>query len=286
MGVRGGGEAICFRFDLHVLISPSFYLVTIVFDTAMCTDRVNIGSEDKSDHTKLARKLALSTKYPVAVPNYRLSPKEPTEGNSLRHPEHAKDILSFLEFICGGNALGAAEPPVATSSNLPGLSYHPRQLFLIGHSCSAHMLCTIFLNMPPLPPGIEGLHPSAELLKRTQALVLSEGLYDIDALLESFPTYRQWFIEAAFGARDSYADFAATSATIRSECRHIRWKIIHSSGDTNVDIRQSKAILAHLSMQKAQVSTSFGQLLAEHDEILRGDDYVDIVRDHIVTGFV
>lgn len=123
--------------------------------------------------------------------------------------------------------------------------------------------------------------PSDVVLARTTALVLSEGIYDIDALLSTFPTYRTWFIEAAFGARDSYADVSVTNAAPRSGCGHIQWLIIHSKGDTQVDEQQNQGAYDHLKSQAARLCKSFDELFDEHDDILRSNQYVEIVHRHI-----
>ena len=245
-----------------------------------------IHSEDKSDHATLARRLALSTGYPVAVPNYRLS----SADIILHHPEHATDILRFLEFICTASAAQSSSDPAnsesygvtaADSRNIPGLPHQPQRLLLLGHSCAAHMLCSIFLDMPSSSSHGGQLCPTDVVLARTGALVLSEGIYDIDALLSSFPTYRQWFIQGAFGAHDSYADVSATNAATKSSCGHIRWLIIHSKGDTLIDEGQSRAMYDHLQSQAAQVCKSFDELSDGHNEILCGNQYVEIVCSHI-----
>lgn len=254
-------------------------------------------SGDKSDHATFARRLALSTGYPVAVPNYRLSPGGPSPESTVRHPEHAKDILHFLEFICTAPdprsdaqnltipAESYADDGGATaddSRKIPGLPYQPQRLLLLGHSCAAHMLCTIFLHMPESSSS-HGCQvcPSEVVLARTASLVLSEGIYDIDALLSNFPTYRRWFVEDAFGAHDSYADVSMTNAATRSGCGHIQWLIIHSKGDILVDEQQSQGAYDHLRSQAAQLCKSFDEFFDGHDDILRGNQFVEIVHRHI-----
>ncbi|KAH7889308.1 Alpha/Beta hydrolase protein [Phlebopus sp. FC_14] len=224
-------------------------------------------SEDKSDHADLARRLATSTGYPVAIPNYRLTPRQPTAENYLHHPEHAKDVLQFLEFVRSGHqSLGGPFPRP------------PTKLFLLGHSCAAHIICSIYLRM-----GKEKeLSPSDDLAKSTAAIMLSEGIYDIDQLLSTFPKYREWFIEQAFGKLDSYQDFSAATASLSPDCRHIRWLIIHSRGDDLVDEGQSRQMYNHLSeMNKERVAQTFGELTDGHDEILQGNLYVDIITKYI-----
>ncbi|KAF8843604.1 alpha/beta-hydrolase [Paxillus ammoniavirescens] len=225
--------------------------------------------EDKADHAGLARKLAISTGYPVALPNYRLTPTEPTADNYLHHPEHARDVLRFLEFIRswydGNSGAGRGLLPC-----------QPRKLFLVGHSCSAHILCTIFMCMPG-----DTLHPSDKLVQSTAAFVMSEGIYDIDLLLSSFPTYRTWFIEHTFGKKDTYEDVSVIRATMNAKGDHIRWLVIHSQGDTLVDERQSSAMYDYLSATLRPVAKTFDKLGDEHNEILQGPQYVEIISEYI-----
>jgi hypothetical protein len=92
--------------------------------------------EDKSGYSELANKLANITGCCVSVPNYRLtSPALP-----IRHPAHAADILQYLVHA------------VSNSNE----TYDPSRLYLIGHSCSTHMISSIVLdsshNNPSLSP--------------------------------------------------------------------------------------------------------------------------------------
>ncbi|KAG2756001.1 alpha/beta-hydrolase [Suillus brevipes Sb2] len=219
-------------------------------------------SEDKLDHAGLARRLASFTGYAVAVPNYRLSTTE-----DIHHPDHTKDVLRFLEFVItwGG--------PCGTSV------YNPNKLCLIGHSCGAHMLSSIFLE--PTQPD-DTLRPSAELLKSTNAIIMSEGIYDIDLLLSSFPTYRAWFIEASFGRRSTYRDVSVTKTISRAEYHHLHWLIVHSKGDTLVDEAQSEAMYQHLLRNVPHITKNFGELVEEHDDILKGVEFVKLVGQYII----
>jgi acetyl esterase/lipase len=202
----------------------------------------------------------------VAVPNYRLSTTE-----DIRHPDHAKDILRFLEFVItwGG--------PCGTSV------YNPNRLCLMGHSCGAHMLSSIFLE--PTTQADDTLRPSAELLKSTTAIIMSEGIYDIDLLLSSFPAYRAWFIEASFGRRSTYRDVSVTKMIPRAECHQLRWLIVHSKGDTLVDEAQSEAMYQHLLRNVPHITKNFGELIEEHDDILKGVEFVKLVGQYIIDIF-
>ena len=142
------------------------------------------------------------------------------------------------------------------------------------------MLTSVILNSP-----VDTLVPSPSLLGSIRAVILSEGIYDIDLLLTSFPGYRQWFIESVFGPMASYAQFSTTAFPIRTS--ETRWLVIHSTGDTLVDVAQSKAIYTHLSQQYGQaaathVKTDFDNLNGEHNDILALDEYVNILVNFIL----
>ncbi|OCH95022.1 alpha/beta-hydrolase [Obba rivulosa] len=227
-------------------------------------------SEDKADHAALARRLAALTRLPVAVPNYRLT----TADTPLQHPAHTEDALAFLEFL------------LAWSGPEGGVPYDPQRLYLLGHSCSAHMLTSIFLA-PPDQASFPSLVPSTKLLADTHALIMSEGIYDLDLLLRSFPTYKAWFIANAFGDRDSYAPFDTTAYSLRAGGEHVRWLILHSDGDTLVDRVQSERIyarLTELTKERADaVQQNWDELKEEHNALLKGEVYPRIAADFILN---
>jgi acetyl esterase/lipase len=223
----------------------------------------SVHSEDKNDHAELARRLCARTGWAVAVPNYRLT----SAVSPLRHPGHAEDILAFLNFVRD------AYEPVATER-----PYDRDRIYLIGHSCSAHMLASIFLESPH-----PSLKPSSELLHAVRGVVCSEGIYDVDMLLSSFPSYRGWFIAAAFDDRTSYADDAVSKYHCRDGGAHIRWCILHSAADTLVDVLQSRIMHDHLLSlaggDSAKVHMDFDTLDREHNDNLQSDEYVRVVAD-------
>lgn len=147
----------------------------------------------------------------------------------------------------------------------------PRNMYLVGHSCSTHMLSSIILDTTSTTPS---LTPSAELLSSIQGAILSEGIYDIDLLLASFPSYRDAFIAPSFGPLGSYREFSVLRE-LRDGASHIKWLIIHSKGDTLIDVRQSEGMYQHLCRIYADagrpidrfVTTSLDELVEGHDEI-------------------
>ncbi|KDQ60733.1 hypothetical protein JAAARDRAFT_151389 [Jaapia argillacea MUCL 33604] len=234
-------------------------------------------SEDKADHRDLARRLAVATQFAVAVPNYRLTVKDPTDAFHLHHPAHAEDVLHFLEFLI--TWIGPFTSPLITG--LP-----PPSLYLLGHSCSAHMLATIILDSSDITPS---LTPSPALMGSVKAIGMSEGIYDIDLLLSSFPAYREWFIQDAFGKGVNYSEYSATRFPPRALDK-IQWLVVHSKGDSLVDIAQSETIYQHLCRiyEEAVVSgdcsvtRNWDELDEEHNVLLRGDRYVQIIANFVL----
>ncbi|KAG5727651.1 putative kynurenine formamidase [Termitomyces sp. T112] len=227
-------------------------------------------SEDKRDYRNLARNLAAATRLPVAVPNYRLTPQDPSDDDHFRHPAHAEDALNALRFLTTWPG-----PPGA------GVLYDPHCLYLIGHSCSTHMLSSIFLDSSSISPS---LTPPPHLLQAVKTIIMSEGIYDLDLLLSSFPAYHAWFIRPTFGQHDSYTAYSTTKLPLLGT--HIQWLIIHSKGDTLVDVLQSEAMYQHLCSlygdhAATQVHRNTDHLDGEHNDILQGLDYVDIIKDFI-----
>jgi len=221
-------------------------------------------SEDKLDHSALARNLVSATTFPVVVPNYRLS----TGTNDIRHPDHAQDILEFLVYI------------TSNSSILPRV-FDPSKIYLIGHSCSAHMLASILLDSSSISPT---LTPPSMILDAVQGIILSEGIYDIDQLVKDFPDYIDWFIKAAFGD-PTYSAFNATGLSLRNQ-NTMRWLIIHSKGDRLINLLQSQRMFTHLRILYGgnacqHVLINSEELDEGHDAILDGKTYLRIVTDFI-----
>jgi acetyl esterase/lipase len=195
------------------------------------------------------------------------------------HPAHAEDILQFLSFMLTWPGPDSYTVNAATA-------YDPRNLYLMGHSCAAHMLTSIFLNSSAVTPT---LTPSPLLIESVRGIILSEGIYDIDLLISSFPSYREWFITDAFGDQTSYSDVATTKLPLWSSDTHMRWLVIHSEKDTLVDLRQSEAIWNHLNdvhteaglVPEEFVLREMEGLIWGHNEILRQPEFIGLVKGFI-----
>ncbi|KAF8274965.1 hypothetical protein EI94DRAFT_1712087, partial [Lactarius quietus] len=129
------------------------------------------------------------------------------------------------------------------------------------------------------------------LLRAIQGVIFSEGIYNIDALLLSFPNYRDWFIANAFGEMSNYNQYSVTSTPLREGASHIHWIIIHSKGDTLVDVNQSQGMYEHLrSLHEGngggsgRVLKSWDDLEDGHDAILQTRKFLQIVGDFILNS--
>jgi len=144
------------------------------------------------------------------------------------------------------------------------------------------MLASIFLDSSAVTPT---LVPPESLATAVKAIIISEGIYDLDRLIESFPEYRQWFIAAAFGTGDTYGSFSILKYPLVH--RHLRWLVIHSEGDQLVDLAQSQMMYEYLFNiygpdADQQVRSNFDDLKAGHNDILKTDDYVRLVTEFVL----
>ncbi|KAJ3516895.1 hypothetical protein NLJ89_g846 [Agrocybe chaxingu] len=220
-------------------------------------------AEDKRDHASLARSILTATGCAVAVPNYRLTPSGNVDPN-LRHPVHAEDLLAFLHFILAWRN--------------PQYSFDPHKLVLIGHSCSAHMLSSIFLDSQT-----PSLTPSMVLLSAVKGIVLSEGIFDLDTLVARFPDYRRWFIDGAFGPAEHYPEFSTLRYSPWPNAP-IKWLLIHSKGDMLVDVPQTVAMYNHLkTLYPEGIDHDIDTVESDHDDVLRQDAYIQMVKDFVVN---
>jgi hypothetical protein len=149
------------------------------------------------------------------------------------------------------------------------------------------LACILFDSSDP------ALVPSEALLRAVRGVVFSEGIYDIDALLQSFPTYRDWFIRDTFGDLPTYDRYSATKMILREGATHVSWVIVHSDGDTLVDTLQSRAMYNHLQSlhrgglrEAGQIFKNWDDLHEGHNAVLQSGKYVRIVGDfiHVVSS--
>ncbi|KAJ3020224.1 UNVERIFIED_CONTAM: hypothetical protein HDU68_010278 [Siphonaria sp. JEL0065] len=103
-----------------------------------------------------------------------------------------------------------------------------------------------------------------------------EGIYDIPLIIKNFPTYKDWFIDAAFGLE---SDNGWNGIKLAS---HL---VIHSTGDELVDIVQSKEWYDKLvSLRTSAPGTDnwvldydVTSMTEKHDDVLLADRFYDLI---------
>ncbi|KAJ6547470.1 Alpha/Beta hydrolase protein [Mycena capillaripes] len=204
----------------------------------------------------------------LSRPRTQLPPHH--QKNKFFHPGHAEDTVNFLEFFNTWQGIPDIFDPTGRST------------YFLGHSAGAHILTSVPLDSSLVSPT---LTPSPAVLQAVKGIALAEGIYDIDLLLARFPTYRDWFIAAAFGDRQSYPDASTTILPLRKGL-NTRWLVIHSTGDTLVDQPQSDAIYAHLrtlygASADEHVAQSVDQLDKEHSDVLAEPLFIELIRTFV-----
>jgi len=215
-------------------------------------------AESKEQHSALAVRIRDLTGCPVAVLDYRLTKGE----NGLKHPGHARDVLDALRFL------------TTWPDDAP---FDRTQLYLIGHSAGAHILTSIFLDaaasFTPLPADNDYLKPDESILRAVRGIALASGIYDLDKLLAAFPDY-QGFIKPAF--REPYEFWNTTRYPLHAASQPLRWFVIHSTGDTLVDLPQSQAIFDHLKRLYAEKQWGEERIAKDWDTLTNGHHYTNL----------
>ena len=100
--------------------------------------------------------------------------------------------------------------------------------------------------------------------------------------MQSFPTYKEWFIANTFGDEASYVAYNASRYELRAGAEHIRWFILHSVNDPLVDVLQSEAIVQCLeSYTKPNVQSYLKLSCEDHNGVLMEDKYHELVSNFI-----
>ncbi|CAE6335053.1 unnamed protein product [Rhizoctonia solani] len=228
-------------------------------------------SEDKADYKALALKIVEKSNCPVVAVNYRLSPRKEADGLAVRHPRHTLDVLDALIFIQehGSSQLGI---PQSVLDNI----------YLVGHSCGAHIIASIILDTES---ELYSIPTPSSLITSVKGVFISEGIYDIDLLLTKFPQYSD-FIENAFGKLSSYKDVSPAHYKARGGCP-IYWLVVHSKGDRLVNEQQAEEMWDHLwelyddKSAHQYIEADWERLKLDHNEMLGDDEYPSMVAQFI-----
>ena len=200
----------------------------------------------------------------LASINYRLSPypdhstdpsSEDDPARNAMHPDHIQDTLTAVAWL--------------QRNRFGGCSY-----IVAGHSAGATLAFQLTMGMwAPYPLWLDQ-DPDGHI-PLPAAIVGVEGIYDLEALLDSYPhvpVYRRFF-EAAFGKNRSVCRKASPAEGGRSAAwPDVKAVILaHSPDDELVDYVQTEKMSHKLSKSKREGRRdSIISLQGRHDEIVRG----------------
>jgi acetyl esterase/lipase len=193
-------------------------------------------SGDKESYQKLGQ-LFVGHGLAMAVVNYRLA----VAPAPARFPEPARDVAAALTLL---------------KKEASSLGFDGGKVFLIGHSAGAHIAATL-----ALAPEFDSVSP------QVSGYIGIEGIYDIPALVRRWPTYRDWFIDLAFGSNPGLWKQASPQYWRGKTVRP--WLLIHSTKDELVDMGQSEGFFHHLhrlkvpaTLDKSSQQSHFGVIEA------------------------
>eukprot|EP00007_Cunea_sp_BSH-02190019_P005273 CAMPEP_0174244448 /NCGR_PEP_ID=MMETSP0417-20130205/35283_1 /TAXON_ID=242541 /ORGANISM="Mayorella sp, Strain BSH-02190019" /LENGTH=310 /DNA_ID=CAMNT_0015324135 /DNA_START=32 /DNA_END=964 /DNA_ORIENTATION=+ len=237
----------------------------------------------KEGHISLGMTLAEAADVVLLIPNYRLSPKKLPSG--LEHPVHVVDAATAILFVL---------------DHAKEYSVDPSQVFLIGHSAGGHMAGLLTLQPKHYFESARAqlracrsesascsaaVEPSIEALPQIRGAVGISGIYDLVAIDADFPSYRDMFLQFAFGpfSPDAYRQASPTNMQPDVPVSSIpRWLLLHSPNDTLVNLRQSSDFQKHLqNLGVSQVRLDTSLSGGHFDDVLgvgAGEDEDQLLR--------
>ncbi|ORX62207.1 alpha/beta-hydrolase [Hesseltinella vesiculosa] len=211
-------------------------------------------TEDKKDHSDLA--LELWTRgYTVAVPNYRLSLRDPGSDSHplVQHPDHIQDTYDALKYL---------------HNQAPAATFDKNKMVLVGHSAGAHIATMLLLEQQYEIPFVAGI-------------VGADGIYDLPLLLRTFPDYLD-FISQAFG--DDASTYANASpshvpAQLAPSTRQVPVLLVQSLEDQLIDVAQTQSMLERLqAVGVTSVAMDTTTCRGGHYEMIKTSEFYDLVQ--------
>jgi len=243
----GAGQHRSYDLYLPAAASPKPPLLVFVHGGAWITG-------DKRQFEPMGQRFA-QLGVAVAVVNYTLSARA---GNPPV-PQPSKDLAQFLASVC-------RQDP----------AFDPDRVFLMGHSAGAHTIALLAARPELLTEA--GL-PKAQWPK---GYIGVEGIYDLPKLVETFPAYRNEFVEQAFGLKAALTKGSPSLQPIGSKAP---WILVHSTLDDLVDPLQSQEFADHLRSQGVVVSYTEG-MLGRHEEVIEDMNVSQTAIDDTIRTFV
>ncbi|KAF9286671.1 Kynurenine formamidase [Mortierella alpina] len=235
---------------------------------------------DKSGFVDLAKNLAESTRDTVAVVNYTLSiadiKDDPTSVPSrAQHPKHVQDVARALGYLY----VQAKEHG----------GYNRDHIYLVGHSAGGQITGLLALrpDLYLVPVEVELGLPKGSLHRAIRGVVGVEGIYNVDQLLKTWPSYRDFVIQgfgqdpAALLQGSPDRQQVPTDTTFKLP----RYAIIHSNQDELVDPAQANDYHTYLqsvagTVQPGRVAIEFGDW-GSHDDMLQSAQFTKTITKYI-----
>lgn len=180
-------------------------------------------SGDKDQYALLGLSLATQG-IAVAIPNYRLA-----GDGTARHPAQVQDAAAAVAWL----RQHAAE-----------YGYAPGRVVVGGHSAGAYLSALLAFA----PEFLKAVGDKPEALCGFIGL---EGIYDLEQLAVTFPSYREDFLITAFG--ESMKKWRLASPQYLELTVQKPWLLVHSQEDELVDLDQSKRFSVALSARGVPV---------------------------------
>ncbi|KAF9567481.1 Kynurenine formamidase [Mortierella alpina] len=240
---------------------------------------------DKSGFVDLAKNLAESTRDIVAVVNYTLSladiKDDPTSVQPrAQHPKHVQDVARALGYLYHHHQAKKTHG-----------GYNPDQMYLVGHSAGGQITGLLALRPDLYLEPVEaelGLRKGS-LHKAIRGVIGVEGIYNVDKLLKTWPSYCDFVIQG-FG-QDPLAliqgspDGQPALASGTDFFELSRYAVIHSNQDELVDPAQAKDYHTYLqsvagTLKRDRVVIEFGDW-GSHDDMLQTAQFTKTITKYI-----
>ena len=140
------------------------------------------------------------------------------------------------------------------------------------------MAATIVLKPPTTERGAFSFDVSERVRQSIRAVACVEGIFDLDELLDEYPTY-DYFVEQAFGKdRALYAGESPTRWELYQDGPFLDFLILHSPNDELLSTRQHQSYVQRLTSlcgwtngllesKRGRCELDFESLQGKHEEV-------------------
>lgn len=208
--------------------------------------------------------------YAVALIGYRLSlAKGPPESQEYTnpHPAHLKDVFRAMQHLLVDRPQGRE------------CGYDASKAVLAGHSVGAWMVAAVMLRSEsdgrplsgkPIPPLGRHVNEARKIRLAIRAFVLLDGIYNLDSLLNEYPSYEDFVAQAIPIREDRHllTSASVTSWTLAPQSEYVNGGphvyLLHSPDDELLTYEQSVEMSSYLC--KSLVDAS----VISYEQVQRG----------------